>query len=318
MDRMTGQKLQFGVDLVTFSHPGFWGCEHHDDIIALAKVGPKTFWTRMLDAAQTAGVSGIELTFSPFSWEDATRAFGSVEAFKAALSERDLRICSGFFAEIEGAGDITDPVVEAKLITRALAYAEFLAGCASEIMVTGLPLRATPGIRPPVFFDLAHAEKLAGFLNRLGAAISGHGVRLAVHTEAHSMFAHPRDVDLIMLLTDPAYVHLCPDTAHITLAGGDPLQVTDRHYDRMIIAHWKDARGAMPKDTVINAQIHDAHRPWFCAFGTGRVDWQGWAQLLLKRQFRGWAILELDASPDPVADIALGLTVVRQSLLPVI
>ncbi|ADO44110.1 sugar phosphate isomerase/epimerase family protein [Ketogulonicigenium vulgare] len=310
------QRLNFGVDLITFFHPGFWGVSTHDDILTLAEADPTAFWTKLLDAAQAAGVTGIELTFAPLSWEGAIRAFGTREAFQHEVQSRGLQICSGFFAEMEPAGDITDPAVEAHLTARAESYAQFLAACGADIMVVGLPLRASPETRSAQFFDLAQADKIAGFLNRLGAAISQYGVRLALHTEAHSLFAAPRDVDLMLLLTDPAYVHLCPDTAHIILAGGDPVQLVDRHHDRMIIAHWKDALGPMPRDTVIDQHIHDAHRPWFCPLGTGRVDWPAWARLLQRRDFRGWAILELDASANPVADIAQGLTLVRQSLLP--
>ncbi|ARO15944.1 inosose dehydratase (plasmid) [Ketogulonicigenium robustum] len=307
-------RLSFGVDLITFFHPAFWGVGDHDEIVELARTDGLAFWTRLLDAVQAAGVTGIELTFAPLSWEDAVAAFGSQQAFAAALTARGLCICSGFFAEMEPAGDVTDPATEARLTTRALAYADFLAACGASIMVVGLPLRASPSARPAQFFDLTAAEKIAGLMNRLGAAVATRGVRLALHTEAHSLFAAPRDVDLVMLLTDPAYVHLCPDTAHIVLAGGDPVQLVDRHHDRMIIAHWKDAKGPMPPQAVIDGGIHEAHRPWFCPLGTGRVDWPAWARLLRQRDFRGWAILELDAAPDPVADITQGLTLVRQSL----
>jgi sugar phosphate isomerase/epimerase len=73
----------------------------------------------------------------------------------------------------------------------------------------------------------------------------------------------------------------------------------------------------MPADTPIDEHIHDRHRHYFCGFGLGRVDWPAWARLLRDRGYEGWAILELDAAPDPVRDIASGLTLVRQALLPI-
>ena len=39
-----------------------------------------------------------------------------------------------------------------------------------------------------------------------------------------------------MLLTDPAYVHMCPDTAHIIVAGSDPLAVVDRPAIDLVVA----------------------------------------------------------------------------------
>ena len=310
------QQLRFGVDLVTFYHPGFWDLHDFDAISAASRAAPREFWQKMLDAAARSGVSGIELTFSPFSWEDAVAAFGSAQALHAQLESRGLEICSGFFAELARAGDITQPEIEAALIARAKAYAEFLSGSGAGIMVVSLPMLQSPEKRPVDFLDLARAERLAAVLNRLGAAVADHGVQLALHTEAHSLFCTPRDVDLLLLLTDPRWVHFCPDTAHIILTGGDPLQLVDRHHERMVIAHWKDAIGPMPKDTAITAGIHEAHRPYFRRFGAGCVNWQEWAGLLEKRKFSGWAILELDASANPVTDISAGLQLIRRTVQP--
>lgn len=311
------ERLRFGVDLVTFSHPAFWGVADNDAIVALAHSDLRAFWDRLLDSAQHSGVTGVELTFSPFNWQEATKAYGSVEAFAGELRKRGLTLASGFFAELEAAGDFTEASAQAAIIGKAEKYAEFLTACGSDIMVIGAPLRHTPGEWPARFFDFEQARKIADFLNRLGAILYKKGVRLALHTEAHSIFAASRDVDLLMLLTDPAYVHMCPDTAHIIVAGSDPLDVVGRHHERVIIAHWKDALGAMPADTPIDKHIHDRHRPYFCDFGLGRVDWPGWIRLLRDRGYEGWAILELDAAPDPVGDIANGLTLVRQALLPI-
>ncbi|MGV0817693.1 sugar phosphate isomerase/epimerase family protein [Martelella sp. AMO21009] len=309
--------LRFGVDLVTFFHPGFWNVPDHEAVISYAREAPRAFWDRILDSVQSSGVTGVELTFSPFNWQDAIETYGSVDGFADALSRRGLTLCSGFFAELEAAGDFAEPEAQQAIIDKAERYADLLKACGSDIMVIGAPLRQTPGVQPAVFHDFDRAKTIADFLNRLGAILLARGVRLALHTEAHSIFAVARDVDLMMLLTDPAYVHMCPDTAHIILAGSDPIQLVDRHHERMIIAHWKDAIGPMPPDTPIDEHIHDRHRPYFCGFGLGRVDWPAWIRLLRDRNFEGWAILELDAAPDPVRDIAGGLTLVRQALLPI-
>ncbi|MCM2476447.1 TIM barrel protein [Rhizobium sp. CG5] len=311
------ENLQFGVDLVTFSHPGFWGVDSDDAITDYAKSNPRAFWDKILDSVQASGVTGVELTFSPFNWQDAIETYGSVQAFAAELAARGLRLASGFFAELEASGDFTLASAQAAIIDKAERYADFIKACGGDIMVIGAPMRKTPGEQPIRFHDFDRAKTIADFLNRLGATLHTKGVKLALHTEAHSIFAAARDVDLMMMLTDPAYVHMCPDTAHIILEGSDPIQLVDRHHERMVIAHWKDAIGRMPADTPIGADIHERHRAYFCRFGLGRVDWQAWIRLLRDRQFSGWAILELDAAPDPVADIADGLTLVRQALTPI-
>ncbi len=278
---------------------------------------PRQFWDKILDSIQASGVTGVELTFSPFNWQDAIKTYGSVETFSAELSARGLQLASGFFAELEASGDFTEAAAQAAIIARAEQYADFIKACGGDIMVIGAPMRQTPGDEPVRFRDFEQAKIIADFLNRLGAILCKKGVKLAVHTEAHSIFAAARDVDLLMLLTDPAYVHMCPDTAHIILEVPTRSSSSIAITSAMIIAHWKDAVGKMPADTPIGTDIHERHRAFFCGFGLGRVDWPAWIRLLRDRQFNGWAILELDAAADPVGDIASGLTLVRQALLPI-
>jgi sugar phosphate isomerase/epimerase len=314
---MSSPNLKFGVDLVTFFHPGFWGLASYDAIIAEAKAKPRLFWDKILDAIAKSGVTGVEPTFSPFNWRDAVKTYGSIDAFARELAERGLSLASGFFAELEHGSSIAEASVQAKILKSAGEYAAFIKACGGDAMVIGLPMRRSPDAEPPLFVDIKLATGLADFLNRLGALVAKEGIRLALHTEAHSMFSTARDVDLFMLLTDPTYVSFCPDTAHLIVAGADPLDVIRRHKDRMVIAHWKDALGPMPADTPIDEKIHERHRPYFCRFGIGRVDWQAWVRLLRDVQFRGWAILELDAAPDPVADIADGKAFVESALSPI-
>lgn len=309
--------ITFGVDLVTFFHPGFWGVDGYDDIVGHARARPRAFWDKLLDGIEASGVTGVEPTFSPFNWRDAVATYGSVDGFANELSRRGLSLASGFFAELEDGTTMADQDVQARILASARDYAAFIAACGGDAMVIGLPMRKSPHADPPLFVDLRMVEALAGFLNRLGALVAKEGVRLALHTEAHSTFSTSRDVDLFMMLTDPVYVSFCPDTAHLIVAGADPLEVVKRHKERMVIAHWKDALGPMPADTPIDESIHERHRPYFCGFGVGRVDWHAWARLLRDIKFRGWAILELDAAPDPVADIAAGHAFVRSALSPI-
>lgn len=303
--------LSFGVDLITFFDPGFWGVEDEAGVIALGKSEPNAFWTRILDTLETSGIRGIELTFSPFNASDLIAAFGSAEAAGKELARRGLVIAGGFFADIAVEGGLGDPVREAKWLADGEALARTIAGWGGTSMVIGLPMRASWDAEPPVFIDLEMAQLAASLANRLGAATLRHGVKLALHTEAHSMFCQPRDIDLLMMLTDPVYVGFCPDSAHILLSGGDPANVARRHAERIVTAHWKDARGPMPIAITIDAGVHHAHRPYFCALGAGAVDFAAWAEVMLTRPDLEWAILEIDAVPDPLNEIRTSLSFAR-------
>lgn len=311
-------KIKFSAELVTFCHPGYWNESSFEAVADLANKQPRMFWDKIFDDVAASGVTGIELTFAPFNWESAVNAYGSIENLVAALSGRGLSVASGFFADLEHGSDILEPAVQLTLLERAERYAEVIAACGGDALVMGLPMRQTPGTEPVHFVDLALAQKLADFINRVGAVVARHKVKLALHTEAHSMFATSRDVDLFMLLTDPAYVGFCPDAAHIVLVGSDPVALLERHRERLVVAHWKDALGPMPADTPIDEQIHERHRPYFCRLGAGRVDWPAWARLHRDLHYSGWAILELDAATDPVAEIKACREYVEAALLPII
>lgn len=310
------KRLTFGVDLITFFDPAFWGVGDESAVIALGHAEPRMFWDRMLDELAATAIEGIELTFAPFDWRSTLVAYGSASAFADELARRGLRLSTGFFADVAIGGGLEDPARCQHYLDEADRYAAYLATLGVEVMVMGLPMRRSWDAEPPLFVDLDLGRTVGDFCNRLGAALLRHGVRLALHTEAHSIFCTSRDIDLLMLLTDPVYVGFCPDTAHITLAGSDPLAVVERHKDRVIATHWKDATGAAPRLQTIDATIHHKHRAYFCSLGGGIIDWPAWLRLLRTIGFDGPSILEIDAVPDPRGELIRSLAYVNDVLIP--
>jgi sugar phosphate isomerase/epimerase len=319
------RNIKFATDLVTFYDPRFWGLSGQMEalrgLFTSGSWDALRFWEHILNSVQEVGLDGIEITFAPGDWHSAKSAYGSANGFAAALGERGLELCSGFFStRIAGTdryADFGNPGDHDQLIDMAGAYAQFLQECGSEILITALPLRASRAADPPLFVDLKLAETIANVLNRMGYATLKYGVKLALHPEAFTMFRNSRDVDLFMLLTDPAYVFLCPDTAQFTVAGSNPIEIVRRHQDRLLITHWKDAVGPAPADVPIDESIYDRQIEWFAAVGTGVVDWPAWLRLLRDVQYRGWAVLELDTAPDPVGDLKKIKQYVDSALLPI-
>ncbi|MBA3943365.1 MAG: TIM barrel protein [Herpetosiphonaceae bacterium] len=305
------RKIKFSTDLVTFYAPSFWGGSGTlDDINAVVRSSswdPIRFWERILDASHEAGLDGIEITFRPGDWHSAQEAYGSAQGFSSALKDRGLEVSSGFFStRIHGTerhANFADSADHDQLIEMASSYAEFLSSCGSQIMVTALPERRSRDAEPPLFVDLKLAESVADVLNRMGHATLKYGVKLALHPEAFTIFRNSRDVDLFMLLTDPTYVSLCPDTAQFAVAGSSPIEIVKRHRDRLLITHWKDAVGPAPADVPIDETIYARQIQWFATVGTGVVDWPTWVRLLRELRYQGWAVFELDTAADPVGEL---------------
>ncbi|BAK82612.1 sugar phosphate isomerase/epimerase family protein [Komagataeibacter medellinensis] len=303
--------MKIGTDLVTFYNPAFWRLTTQADITNLARADGRAFWTRILDSLHEAGITGIEMTFPPFDQMGAVAAFGSEASLKHELGIRGLEVWSCFFAALDRMPAGHYASTESQILTEVDAAARFLCAMGGSVLVVGLPCRQTFLSTPSAFIDLAFAAPLCGLLNRMGFAAARHSITLAIHTESHTVACAPRDVDLFMLLTDPRYVSLCPDPAHIILEGGDPVALITRHRERVVAMHWKDATRAMPVDTPIDTDIHTRHRAFFCELGDGRANFGQLAAQLGHAPLRCGPILELDACAQPVPVLRRGIAFIR-------
>jgi sugar phosphate isomerase/epimerase len=290
---------RFGTELVTFYHPQFWGTHTVDEMMEHCRSNPERMWTKILDSLQEAGVDTFEMTVAPAGQQSVLSVFGTPNAFAAELKSRGLTMRSAFFFILSwpyGVGPV-------QAIEEITDYARFVAACGGEVVVAGPPMRLDRRAPEPLFVDLQYLNALAGLLNLAGRSLLDEGVTLAIHNEAHSVVSYERDIDFLMMLTDPDFVSLCLDSGNLTVAGGDPVATASRHRARIAAAHWKDAIGAMPADILVDETIHDRHRDYFCEVGAGHVDWEGFAAQLQGTPAGDPIIFELDAAPDPVAAI---------------
>jgi sugar phosphate isomerase/epimerase len=309
----TTKSQQLGVDLITYYHPEFWSVESFDQLQEQVAEDPRPFWDRVFAEVEAAGIGGIEMTFGPGSWQNALRAYGSADQVAKVAGEHGLRIVSAFFSDFERLGHVPSPEEERVITEHALETARFLRECGGDVLVLGLAMRSSYR-EDPRPFGLEEAGPLADALNRVGQATRKEGVRIALHSEHSSLFCSARDIDLLLLLTDPEYVGFCPDSAHLVLAGGDPVAIVRHHLDRVLITHWKDATGPYSPDLPIDEKIHDRHDPFFCRVGAGVVDWQAWAALFKGKGFMGCHILEIDSVRDPAHEISEARRVAAEQL----
>ncbi|MEV4991548.1 sugar phosphate isomerase/epimerase [Pseudarthrobacter sp. LMD1-1-1.1] len=145
--------------------------------------------------------------------------------------------------------------------------------------------------------------RLAATFNEVGAIAQRAGISFGLHTESHSMMWLERDIELFMLATDPFYVGLCLDAAHITLGGGDPVAVAEKYIGRLVSSHWKDATATMPWSVPIDKSVHVAHREFCRVPGQGIVDWKAWASVMDRAGLTYPALIEVDAIATPVTQI---------------
>lgn len=219
------------------------------------------------------------------------------QALKALLAQYDLSLVSGWYS-----GRLAKRSVEEE-IAAVGPHLELLAKNGATAMVYGEVADTIQGSpRPlyqrPRFFSDAQWDEYAERVDAFARYTLSHGVRLAYHHHMGAYVETPADVDRLMAKTSDA-VGLLFDAGHITFAGGDPLDVLDRHIARVCHVHCKDVRPAVMKLarnrnwSFLEAVIAGA----FTVPGDGAVDFPAIIAKLKRHGYRGWLVVEAEQDP---------------------
>jgi inosose dehydratase len=133
-------------------------------------------------------------------------------------------------------------------------------------------------------------KTLGKLMTELGKRTADIGIQLGYHNHMNTLGERPEELDQILVSTDPRYAKLELDVAHYLQGGGDPVKAIEKYHDRLLWLHLKDVQKTATPD------IHKAYV--FVELGQGQVDFPAVFSALHKFNFRGWAIVELDAVPD--------------------
>ena len=157
----------------------------------------------------------------------------------------------------------------------------------------------TLGGRPEGGPSNAQLEIISRALNEIGKQTAAFGMRLAPHPHIGATVILEHEIRTVMELTDPQYVWLVTDTAHLTLAGMDPLTMIRDYYPRVAEVHYKDvpARYRGWKGSAPNSE-NENQESLFQPMGTGGVDFPAIHDFLLGMKYRNWVLLDYEA-PKP-------------------
>jgi inosose dehydratase len=147
-----------------------------------------------------------------------------------------------------------------------------------------------------------HIKNAADALNEIGRQSLAFGLKLAPHPHVGSLIETEHEVRRLMALTDPKYVWLTPDTAHLALGGMDPFQIIRDYWPRVAEVHYKDTarryRGATSL-VVPKTGPHAGGHGYFRNLGgkdSGGVDFPGIQRWLIDHNYNGWINLDIDPS----------------------
>jgi inosose dehydratase len=165
--------------------------------------------------------------------------------------------------------------------------------------LNGLYLQVTDGGRPNQKYSPDQIKALGDRMNDLGKIARDSGLQLGYHPHFGTLGETRQGLGRVLEATDPSYVKLIADVAHISLGGADPAEVIRTYRDRLLFLHFKDVRkdiatmAAQNRDQVRSAKYH------FCEIGTGSVDFPAILAAMRDARFTGWVIVELDAYEPP-------------------
>lgn len=128
--------------------------------------------------------------------------------------------------------------------------------------------------------------KYAKLLTEVGKRTAAVGIETTYHNHMGQLGQTPQEVDTILQNTDPKSVGFLLDVAHYLQGGGDPAAAVHTYKDRIKMLHIKDV-----KNTDTNSGYQ------FVELGQGRLDFPAVFNALNAINYRGYAVVELDAIP---------------------
>jgi inosose dehydratase len=249
---------------------------------------------RVLDEIRDTGYAGTELGDWGFMPTDP-------DLLKKAVARRQLRLIGGFVPVA-----LVNRTVHKAGVAAAMRTAQLLraAGEPDAVVVLSDENASVPNReRNAGRITAAHAmtdDEWAHFVSGVElvarAVRDQTGLRTVFHPHCGGYVETISEIETLMTRTDPSTVGLCLDTGHIAYAGGDPLQVLERHGARVWHVHFKDC------DPHIAAAVRAAGSGYlaavrsqvFCELGSGVVDFAAVLSGLRRQHYDGWIVVEQD------------------------
>lgn len=249
----------------------------------------------VLDQIKAAGYTGTELGpygYLPFD----------IPRLRAELESRGLTLISAFtiFNFLQGKGDAT-------VYREALETVQVLSAMGCEYIVLSDTLfvieqraRRAGRIRREDSLSDAEWDQAAQNVNEFAKLVyEEYGMKCAAHPHVGGYLETTFEIDALLERTNPAWVGLCFDMAHVAYGGGDPIAVLDKWRDRTWYMHIKECDGRVRQQVIDRAgdYFDGVQAGVFPALGNGTIDWQGIRRILEEINYQGWGTVEQDILP---------------------
>jgi inosose dehydratase len=239
-----------------------------------------------IEDISSLGFRGIQLR------SNAIKEFSSPAAVRELLDKHQLKLVA------LSSGDLNIDAPQSEELEKHAGHAKFVGDAG------GLYLQVTDHRPRDRAITSADYKRLGQLLSELGKRTADLGISLGYHNHMGTLGQAPEEVDQILSAADPRYTKLELDVAHYFQGGGDPAKAIEKYAGRLLFLHIKDVAhpadsSSAPAGAAGNVSSSALARSYqFVELGQGLVNLPAVFESLRKVNFRGWAIVELDAVPD--------------------
>jgi len=227
-------------------------------------------WPEILADVEAAGFSGVEPFSGKFLNDHAMAQLGEL-----LQMHKTIRMCSIYWN-----GPFHEPAQHDRLWEQGRKVLGYLKRFGADRFTFGPP-------RPDVEDEKIAISNAAKFVNDFGRmALEEYQVRTDIHPHVGSLIENPRQIDMLMDLTDSKYFNLAPDTAQVWMGGGDPVALFQKYKHRIIYIHYKDVRAYYRGlGDYMNNVVE---------LGRGVIDFPTLHRILKSVSYKGWITIDLD------------------------
>ena len=220
------------------------------------------------------------------------------EVLRRALEMRGMRVASAWTSLFL----TTKPFEETE--SEFIAQRDFLKAMGADVIVVAEQGHSIQGLDQPVFDDKPvftdeEWDRLATGLERLGELAAETGQKIVYHHNMGTGVQSAAEIDRLMENTDPEKVSLLLDTGHLTFAGEDPLEVANKHFDRIAHVHLKDIRPEVLEEVKTKKMsfLDGVKAGVFTVPGDGFVEIEPVVKRFTDSDYKGWFVVEAEQDP---------------------
>ena len=259
--------------------------------------GKSPDYIQVLDEMHAIGYSGTELGDWGFMPTDPAQLCDE-------LAARELTLLGAFVpvalanAEAHAAGK-TSAVQHARLLAEASGETPFIV-LADDNGTVAQRTHNAGRIYPEHGLTHEQWDTFVAGVHRIAQLVRDEtGLRTVFHHHCAGYVETPAEVDTLMQRTDPNLVGLCFDTGHYRFGGGEPLDIFDRHAERIWHVHFKDCQPEIAARSCRDSldYFESVGKGVFCELGKGDVDFPAFIAELHNRDYDGWIVVEQDVLP---------------------